>query len=94
MFLLKAHWPEKFRDNYAVEHSGPGGGPVQVEQTVHVPDPETWAQILAIRKRRSVTSRRRIQGHEGNEHASDELLPASLKPRKDTWTRRSSAAGA
>ena len=49
MFLLKAHWPEKFRDNYAVEHSGPGGGPVQVEQTVHVPDPETWAQILAIR---------------------------------------------
>ena len=24
MFLLKAHWPEKFRDNYAVEHSGPG----------------------------------------------------------------------
>ena len=50
MFLLKAHWPEKFRDNYAIEHSGPGGGPVKVDQTVHVPDPETWAEILAIRE--------------------------------------------
>ena len=30
--------------------SAPDGGPVQVDQTVHVPDPETWAKILAIRE--------------------------------------------
>lgn len=28
--LLKAHRPEKFKDRVANEHSGPGGGPVQV----------------------------------------------------------------
>ena len=54
MFLLKAHWPEKFRDNYAVEHSGPGGGPVKMEskgEYVHqLPDPETWAEIIRIRE--------------------------------------------
>ena len=58
MFLLKAHWPEKFRDNYGVEHSGPDGGPVKVEskgEYVHqLPDPETWAEIMRIREAASV----------------------------------------
>ena len=52
MFLLKAHWPEKFRDNYAVEHSGPGGGPVKMEaKTEHVfqPSKEVWDDILRVR---------------------------------------------
>ena len=52
MFLLKAHWPEKFRDNYAVEHSGPSGGPVKVEaKTEHVfqPSKEVWDDILRVR---------------------------------------------
>ena len=52
MFLLKAHWPEKFRDNYGVEHSGPSGGPVKVEaKTEHVfqPSKEVWDDILRVR---------------------------------------------
>ena len=28
IFLLKAHRPEKYRDNVRHEHSGPGGGPI------------------------------------------------------------------
>ena len=52
MFLLKAHWPEKFRENHAVEHSGPGGGPVKMEaKTQHVfqPSKEVWDDILRVR---------------------------------------------
>jgi hypothetical protein len=30
IFLLKAHRPEKYRDNYKVELSGVGGGPVEI----------------------------------------------------------------
>jgi hypothetical protein len=29
IFLLKAHAPEKFRDNVKHEHTGPDGGPIQ-----------------------------------------------------------------
>ena len=52
IFLLKAHRPEKFRDNVSVDQrvSGPDGGPVQVAQTVHVPDAETWERILITRE--------------------------------------------
>ena len=33
MFLLKAHWPEKFRENVSIDQrvSGRDGGPVKVE---------------------------------------------------------------
>lgn len=38
IFLLKGRRPEKYRDNYKVEHSGPGGGPIPVRTiTVEVP---------------------------------------------------------
>ena len=50
IFLLKAHRPAKFRDNFSVQHSGPAGGPIEVEQTVHTTDAATWAEILRIRE--------------------------------------------
>ncbi len=31
IFILKARKPEVYRDNARIEHTGPGGGPVQVE---------------------------------------------------------------
>lgn len=31
IFLLKARAPDKYRDRQSVEHSGPGGGPIQNE---------------------------------------------------------------
>ena len=72
MFLLKAHWPEKFRDNYAVEHSGPGGGPVEVEaKTEHIfqPTQEAWDEVVRIR-----TEYERLRdGGTGEETASDSL---------------------
>ena len=54
MFLLKAHWPEKFRENLSIDQrvSGRGGGPVQVQtKTEHVfqPSPEAWDEVLRVR---------------------------------------------
>ena len=46
--LLKAHRPEKFRERF--EHTGADGGPIQTEQTIHHPDPETLAEILKVRE--------------------------------------------
>ena len=72
MFLLKAHWPEKFRAHYAVEHSGPSGGPVKVEaKTEHVfqPSQELWDQIL--RKRAEFEKLR--DGDTDENSASDSL---------------------
>ena len=72
MFLLKAHWPEKFRDNYAVEHSGPGGGPVKMEaKTEHVfqPTPELWDEVL----RERAEYERLRDGDTDEETASDSL---------------------
>jgi hypothetical protein len=36
IFLLKANRPEKFRDK--VEHSGPGGGPIEQKVTIYIPE--------------------------------------------------------
>ena len=72
MFLLKAHWPEKFRENYAVEHRGPGGGPVKLEaKTEHVfqPSPEVWDDVL----RERAEFERLRDGDTGEETASDSL---------------------
>ena len=54
MFLLKAHWPEKFRENVSIDQrvSGRDGGPVQVQaKTDHVfqPSPEAWDEVLRVR---------------------------------------------
>ncbi|MFA6605128.1 MAG: hypothetical protein WCS88_03980 [Patescibacteria group bacterium] len=32
MFLLKAHDPATYGDRKAIEHSGPGGGPIQIDR--------------------------------------------------------------
>lgn len=50
IFLLKARDPAKYRENHKVEMSGPDGGPIPVDATVHTPDAQTWAEILAIRE--------------------------------------------
>ena len=50
MFLLKAHWPDKFRENVSVDQrvSGRDGGPVKTEH-VFQPSPEAWDEILRVR---------------------------------------------
>lgn len=37
IFLLKAKRPEVYRERQSVEHSGPGGGPVEVRRYIGVP---------------------------------------------------------
>ena len=69
MFLLKAHWPEKFRENHAIEHSWPGGGPVKVTEHVFQPTQEAWDEVVRIR-----TEYERLRdGDTGGETASDSL---------------------
>ena len=36
MFLMKAHRPELYRDNFSIEHTGKGGKPIEVAHTVDV----------------------------------------------------------
>lgn len=36
IFLLKAHRPDKYRDNHRFEHTGANGGPIAVEGNVKV----------------------------------------------------------
>ena len=50
MFLLKAHWPEKFRENVSIDQrvSGSDGGPVKTEH-VFQPTPELWDEVLRER---------------------------------------------
>ena len=50
MFLLKAHWPQKFRENVTVDQrvSGRDGGPVKTEH-VFQPTPELWDEVLRER---------------------------------------------
>ena len=45
--LLRALGDE---ERSAIRVTGAEGGPVQVDQTVHVPDPETWSEIIRIRE--------------------------------------------
>ena len=50
-WILSRRRPEKWGDREKVELSGPQGGPIQTEQTVHRPDSDdTWAEILRIRE--------------------------------------------
>ena len=49
MYVLSRRRPEKWGDREKVEVSGPGGSAVNVESTVHLPDAETWAQIIRLR---------------------------------------------
>ena len=48
-WILSRRRPDVWGDKQDVTLTGPGGGPLQVEQTVHLPDPETWAEIIRIR---------------------------------------------
>ena len=52
MFLLKAHNPARFRDNYNVEHSGPNGGPIMVEDVTKLSAEERQARIDRLLERR------------------------------------------
>lgn len=36
IFLLKAHAPEKYRDNSRIEHTGPSGGPIETKSNVSI----------------------------------------------------------
>ncbi|MCA1571977.1 MAG: hypothetical protein LC798_17030 [Chloroflexi bacterium] len=54
MFLLKAHRPDKFRDNATIQHTGPGGGAIKVEADYELsrkfmddPDLLAQAELLA-----------------------------------------------
>ena len=50
MFLLKAHWPEKFRENVSIDQrvSGRDGGPIKT-QHVFQPTPELWDEVIRER---------------------------------------------
>jgi hypothetical protein len=48
IFLLKARAPEKYRERVGIEHSGPGGGPIQTEG---MSDDDRATRILAIVQR-------------------------------------------
>ncbi len=51
-WMLPRLRPDKWADpEKRIELTGAGGGPMQIESTVHTPDPATWAEILAIRER-------------------------------------------
>jgi len=39
IFLLKGHYPEKYRERVSAEVGGPGGGPVEVRHTVTFVEP-------------------------------------------------------
>ena len=70
MFLLKAHWPEKFRENVSIDQrvSGRDGGPVKAEH-VFQPTQEAWDEVIRIR-----TEYERLQdGNRVEETASDSL---------------------
>lgn len=47
IFLLKAHAPEKYRDNSRIEHTGKGGGPIET-QDVGLSDNERAARIVTL----------------------------------------------
>jgi hypothetical protein len=52
IFLMKGARPEKYRDNAKIEHTGPGGGPVQTE-TNHTFDNDRFADLYRSRTRRN-----------------------------------------
>ena len=52
MFLLKAAKPQKYRENFKVEHTGPNDGPISVESTAltKLSDNELASLIALTRK--------------------------------------------
>lgn len=47
MFLLRSHRPERYRENYRVEHSGSADAPVK--RKVFVPPSDEWnAEVLRV----------------------------------------------
>ena len=51
-WVLSRRRPEVWGDKEKIEVTGADGGPVEVAQTVHLPDAATWAEILRIREER------------------------------------------
>lgn len=49
-WILSRRRPHVWGDKTQLEVTGAGGGPVKMEQTVHLPDAETWAEIVRIRE--------------------------------------------
>ena len=47
-WVLSRRRPEMWGDK--VEVTGRGGGPVQVDHAIHLPDAQTWAEIVRIRE--------------------------------------------
>ena len=70
MFLLKAHWPEKFRENVSIDQrvSGRDGGPVKT-QHVFQPSKELWDEVL--RKRAEFE---RLRDGDTNEYTAPDSL--------------------
>jgi len=62
-FTLARRRPERWAERSKLEVGGPGGGPVAIENTVHVPSPEVWAEVLAIRQQRPAVSQEDEDGH-------------------------------
>ena len=48
-WVLSRRRPDVWGDKQDIQVSGPGGGPIEVDQSVHLPDPDTWAEIARIR---------------------------------------------
>ena len=69
MFLLKAHWPDKFRENVSIDQrvSGSDGGPVKT-QHVFQPTKEVWDEIV----------RKRVEFERLRDGDTDEDTAASL----------------
>lgn len=57
IFLLKARAPEKYRERQAIEHSGPGGGPIETRDGLSDVERATrLAALLDIVQRRAETA--------------------------------------
>jgi len=73
IFLLKAARPKKFRDNHRIEHSGPKGGPIEIEGRASAQKmlrhPE--ALKLALEADRLTREAERLEAGGGNAPATD-----------------------
>lgn len=52
IFLLKAARPEKYRDRYEHQLTGPGGGPIQVSRVAGLSDEELDKMLEELRENR------------------------------------------
>src|SRR3990167_8969868 len=50
IFLLKANRPEKYRERYEHQHSGPAGGPIQVQEMMRAASAELERQDREVKR--------------------------------------------